>query len=325
MAPTERRPSEARLPVESTFSSTHGTHQTSEPPARAETDSSVGRPDELKGRASDGLRDNKTSSVDAQKALLSSGLHENDSTRPAEPGNASEGINSLAVRKQTHKHVQSLEKEKQDQACLALSTAQTLPNDADDKPENKYRYSPLPGPGSIRLLRLMAHTDKNAGIECQLFDYPLQKLGEVTHLYEALSYVWGDLKDLWSISVDKYNLPITINLYAALLCLRDHFIDRIIWVDAICINQEDVIEKGMQVRYMAEIYSKASRVILWLGEAADDSDRALEEIHLAIDEMSTKPSVDQLTKHAILTLLQRSWFERIWVREQTSNGIDIHH
>ena len=46
-------------------------------------------------------------------------------------------------------------------------------------------------------------------------------------------------------------------------------------VDAICINQEDKIEKGMQVRYMSEIYSKASHVIVWLGEAENDSDRAL--------------------------------------------------
>jgi hypothetical protein len=237
----------------------------------------------------------------------------------------SEDINSPAARKQTPKHVQSLEKEKQNQACPALSTSQILRDNTSNNPENEYCYSPLLGPGSIRLLRLMAHTDKNAGIECQLFDYPLQELGEVTHLYEALSYVWGDLNNLRSISVDKRDLHITINLHAALLYLRDRLIDRNVWIDAICIDRKDAIEKGIQVRYMAEIYSKASRVILWLGEAADKSNRALEEIHLAIDEMSTKPLVDQLTKQTILTLLQRSWFKRIWVGQQTSNGIDIHH
>jgi hypothetical protein len=263
--------------------------------------------------------------MEAHKAMPSSKLRENDSIRPTEPGNASESINSPATRKQTHKHVQSLKKEEQDQACPALSTSQTLRNDADDNPENKYRYSPLPRPGSIRLLRLMAHTDENTRIECRLFDYPLQELGEGTHLYEALSYVWGDPNNLRSISIDKHDLPITINLHAALLCLRDRFIDRTIWVDAICINQGDVIEKGMQVRYMAEIYSKASRVIVWLGEAENDSDRALEEIRLAADEMSTESLVNKLNKQAILKLLQRSWFKRIWVREQTFNGIDIHH
>jgi len=171
----------------------------------------------------------------------------------------------------------------------------------------------------------MAHTDEKARIGCRLFDYPLQELGEGTHLYEALSYVWGDSNNLRSISVDEHDLPITINLHAALSSLRDRFIDRIIWVDAICINQGDVEEKGMQVQYMAEIYSKASRVIVWLGEAENDSDRALEEIRLAADEMSSKPLVNKLAKQAILTLLQRSWFQRIWVREQTFSSIDIHH
>ena len=171
----------------------------------------------------------------------------------------------------------------------------------------------------------MADTDENARIKCRLFYYPLQELGEWTHLYEALSYVWGDLNNLQSISVDEHDLSITINLHAALLCLRDRFIDRIIWVDAICINQGDEIEKGMQVRYMAEIYSKASRVIVWLGDAENDSDRALEEIRLAADEMSTKPLVNKLANQAILLLLQRSWFKRIWVREQKFNSIDINH
>jgi hypothetical protein len=261
--------------------------------------------------------------VEARKGMPSSKLRENDSARPTKPGNASEDINSPVTPKQTRKHVQSL-KEEQDQACPALSTSQTVWNDSDHNPDNKYRYSPLPGPGCIRLLRLVAHTDEKARIECRLFNYPLQELGEGTHLYEALSYVWGNPNNPRSISIDKHDLTITINLHAALLCLRDRFIDRIIWIDAICINQGDMIEKGMQVRYMAEIYGKASRVIVWLGEAENDSDRALEELRVTADVMSTEPLVNKPTKQAILALLQRSWFKRIWVREQTFNSIDIY-
>ena len=47
---------------------------------------------------------------------------------------------------------------------------------------------------------------------------------------------------------------------------------------------------------MAEIYSNASRVIVWLGEADKDSNQALENIHLAADDRSTKPSIDELNK-----------------------------
>ncbi|KAK3179011.1 hypothetical protein OEA41_001150 [Lepraria neglecta] len=329
MVPIERQASEGRPTVESAFSTSpivSTAHQTSESPAQAGADGSVRPLDESRDRASDGLGNDEASLVEANKAMPSSKLRENGSIRPTEPRNASEDINSPATRKQTHKYVQSLKKKKQDQLCLALSTPQTLRNDADNNPENKYRYSPLPGPGSIRLLRLMAHTDENAPIECLLFDYPLQELGEGTHLYEALSYVWGDSNNLRSSSIDKHDLLITINLYTALSYLRDRFIDRIIWVDAICINQGDMEEKGMQVQYMSEIYSKASRVIVWLGEAENDSDLALEEIRLAADEMS-EPLVNEPTKQAILTLLQRSWFKRIWVREQTFNSelIEMYH
>jgi hypothetical protein len=177
-----------------------------------------------------------------------------------------------------------------------------------------YRYSPLVRPGSIRLLRLMANSDEDAHIECQLFDYPLQELGEGTHLYEALSYVWGDLNNLQSIFINEHNLPIRKNLHSALLCLRDRVIDRILWVDALCIQQNDNDEKGQQIQFMAEIYSKASRVVVWLGEAENDSDRALEKIHLAADDTSTEPLANEANKQAIRTLLQRSWFKRIWVR-----------
>jgi hypothetical protein len=194
-----------------------------------------------------------------------------------------------------------------------------------DSPESMFRYSPLPGPGSTRLLRLMAHPEENSCIECQLFDYPLQTLGGGTHLYEALSYVWGDQKNLQSISVNQHDLPITRSLHAALLCLRDRILDRFIWVDAICINQGDMLEKGRQVQYMAEIYSRASRVIVWLGSVENDSDRAIEAIRLAAEEMSTKSLVEEPTKQAVLSLVRRSWFRRVWVRRHAFDGVSTYN
>jgi hypothetical protein len=315
MAPIECKASEAKPAIEYTSSTSPiaSTHQTSEPPAQAGTDRSNGPPDKLRDRASDSLRDDESSSVEVHKTIPSSNLHEKDSTKLTEPKNAGEDMNTPATSKQTHRYVQRLKKEEQDQACWALSTSQIHRNDADDNHENRYRYSPLPESGSIRLLRLIP-SDENARIECQLFDYPLQELGEGTHLYEALSYAWGDPNNLRYIFINEHNLPITKNLHSALLCLRDRFIDRVLWVDALCINQNDNEEKGQQIRLMAEIYSKASRVIIWLGQAEKDSDLALEIIHLAADDTSTNSLGNELSKQAIRTLLQRSWFKRIWVR-----------
>lgn len=182
-----------------------------------------------------------------------------------------------------------------------------------------YCYSLLPD-GFIRLLRLMPHRDEHAPIQCQLFDYPLLDSGKGPHLYEALSYVWGSGEKPRRVFTDEGYLRVTNNLHAALLHLRDRSLARIIWVDAICMNQEDKGEKGEQILRMAEIYSRASRVVVWLGEAKNDSDQALEDIRLAAD---AEFPVDKPNKQAILTLLHRPWFERIWVREQTPNSTGI--
>ncbi|RYP72091.1 hypothetical protein DL771_004422 [Monosporascus sp. 5C6A] len=167
-------------------------------------------------------------------------------------------------------------------------------------------------PGGIRLLQLLPHGNKHAPIQCRLFCTLLDSEG--TRPYEALSYVWGSEDKPRSISIDEYDLAIGTNLYAALLHLRDRSIERTIWTDAICINQEDPEEKGQQVQSMAKIYAKASRVIVWLGEAAAGSDQALEEIRSAA-ELSTKPSVNET---GILPLLQRPWFQRIWVLQEAA-------
>jgi hypothetical protein len=178
-------------------------------------------------------------------------------------------------------------------------------------------YQPLlPGRDRIRLLRLLPHESRNAPIQCQLFNYTLQDSGRRTHPYEALSYVWGDWVNPESISVDGYKLLVTQNLYKALSHLRHGSIERILWVDAVCINQSDIPEKEQQIRFMAKIYAQASCVVVWLGECADNSDQALEEIRVAGGgKKSSNPSGLKMIHKAVFALLQRPWFRRIWVRE----------
>jgi hypothetical protein len=189
----------------------------------------------------------------------------------------------------------------------------------------------------VRLLRLLPYSDEHPGIRCQLFTCKLLD-SESIHPYEALSYVWGPEGNKQSICIDssghKHELFVRANLHAALSRLRDRFIDRIIWT-AICINQDDDEEKGQQVQSMARIYAKANRVIVWLGEAADNSDRALKAIRRVAeqqhtssaiytgnqeeaapalpDQQPTDSTVEETDQQAILKLLERSWFERIWV------------
>jgi hypothetical protein len=134
------------------------------------------------------------------------------------------------------------------------------------------------------------------------------------HPFDALSYAWGSGDGSKSILIDNHEYGVGANLHAALLHLRDGFVDRIVWVDAICIDQTNTEEKSRQVQSMAKIYAKASRVIVWLGEAAATSDQALEVLRMSPNQQS--PPLDKINKQAILDLLKRSWFERIWVRRQ---------
>jgi hypothetical protein len=180
-----------------------------------------------------------------------------------------------------------------------------------------YQYPPRSlGDNEIRLLCLMPNEDK-APLQCKLRNYPLQKSDTRTHLYEALSYVWGDQDKTLPIHVDEAEFPVTVNLHAALKHLQDRFLERIIWVDAVCINQKNSKGREQQVQLMAKIYSKAHRVIAWLGEETEDTKGALEDIRLAADEESTERSKKEMNQEAIRSLLERPWFERIWVREQT--------
>jgi hypothetical protein len=185
-----------------------------------------------------------------------------------------------------------------------------------------YHYSSLlREPDRIRLLRLLPDTNQTAPIHCQLLEYTLQGPVRGTHLYEALSYVWGDSKERHAIFINEHPFNVRENIYAALSCLRDRSLERVIWVDAVCINQSNEQEKEQQIQLMAKIYGQANRVVVWLGEATDDSDQALEEIRVAGGKKSTNSSKNETIQQAVLALLQRPWFRRIWVREQTRDNI----
>ncbi|KAG6368461.1 hypothetical protein INS49_002668 [Diaporthe citri] len=88
--------------------------------------------------------------------------------------------------------------------------------------------------------------------------------------YEAVSYAWGSKLDNAVIIVCEggvdYHVEIPRSLHGALKQLRHDSNPRLIWADAICINQTDDEEKSCQVRLMRQIYQKATRVVIWLGD-----------------------------------------------------------
>jgi hypothetical protein len=202
----------------------------------------------------------------------------------------------------------------------------------------RYTYRPLrPEPNSTRLLQV-APGANGSEIHCLIFDHTIQR-DQVCSPYEALSYVWGDPKERRRIFLsdtsangspqgDISYLDITMNLYAALQRLRNPTFPRLLWADAVCIDQENMQERAAQVRSMATIYLFASRVVVWLGEETDNSAFALAVIERAAQDrrrsMSTNKLVHKLdasnfqtvtveARKAILNLMNRAWFHRIWV------------
>jgi hypothetical protein len=114
----------------------------------------------------------------------------------------------------------------------------------------------------IRLLSLKPGA-WNEGIECMLSTVSLDD----RPVYEALSYVWGSLSAMTSITIDGVVTSTTINAASALRRLRKIDTARVIWIDALCINQSDVSERSSQVSIMGDIYKQTVEVQIWLGES----------------------------------------------------------
>lgn len=142
---------------------------------------------------------------------------------------------------------------------------------------------------------------------------PVSLSSDPTPQYDALSYVWGLEKCPTPAFVNGIPIAITSNLDTALRYFRDRNDEKTLWVDAVCINQKDNVEKGPQVQMMGQIYSKAAQVLVWLGPAADGSDELLERMYQDITEEQTS---DETLQNSSLAMMGRPWFTRIWVQQE---------
>jgi hypothetical protein len=132
-----------------------------------------------------------------------------------------------------------------------------------------YPYKPLELPGpSTRLLRIAKGVWPN-DIRCSLIEASLAEDDLVS--YKALSHTWGGLKNagFLRLYVDGFDIEVKDSLLMALRYIRQESEDIYLWVDALCINQDDDNEKGYQVNQMGLVYETADEVIVWLGPLAE--------------------------------------------------------
>lgn len=202
-----------------------------------------------------------------------------------------------------------------------------------------YQYKTLDETAQeIRLLTLHPG-DRNSPIHISLDITPFTQ--DFTPTFEALSYAWGSPLNPTRVLVHDSGfktLSITRNLGEALPYLRYADKPRVLWIDAICVNQADLGERSQQVKRMADIFSQALRVIAWLGLETDSTRVAVDcflEIGSHVDLDLTSYSIRGKTSTgrawasdnyiwpfretqfaAISNFLGYSWFERLWIRQE---------
>jgi hypothetical protein len=243
---------------------------------------------------------------------------------------------------------------------------------------NRYQYQPLDtAKDEIRLIRLLPGSFSD-DIEIEIFHTRLRsnekdeenepgkkrsksrkiwdsimhsKKLEDALSYEALSYVWGSEDNPSFVSVRNikqstrprsWQLPVTRNLGEALRYLRKEDESRILWVDAVCINQQDLGERSAQVSKMGDIYRNAARVDVWLGPEAKDSDVAIDFVHSMASDLVPTGEKDRSGRdiryivcpgtdtakllanpdgfkprlQALRNLCRRKWFTRLWIYQE---------
>ena len=124
--------------------------------------------------------------------------------------------------------------------------------------------------------------------------------------YCALSYVWGSSTERVEISCNNCSASITMNLYHALVQIWSLTPQKRLWADALCINQEDDVEKGFQVGMMGDIYTQSATVIIWFGKA----DKQILSLWDSI-QANESYNADDLDH-----FLQHAWFYRAWTLQE---------
>ncbi|KAJ5538215.1 hypothetical protein N7494_007694 [Penicillium frequentans] len=217
----------------------------------------------------------------------------------------------------------------------------------DDDVILPFQYDPLLGKSCIRVLEIQPSEVAKSPIHCCLRQVDLRQRPD----YEALSYVWGDASDSVRILVNGSWLNIGKNLWSALFRLRCKNKPRVVWADAVCINQSDNEERGQQVQIMHNIYRQASGVLVWVGEHAENSHYVVTSIDDGITDENEKQSPSPLEEtldwhndenligdeseekadgeaereqereqedreEAFRRLLERPWFYRTWIIQE---------
>ncbi|KAI1660710.1 heterokaryon incompatibility protein-domain-containing protein [Daldinia decipiens] len=210
-----------------------------------------------------------------------------------------------------------------------------------------FQYQPLPA-RSIRIIKLLPARCPEDPLRCTIeavcLDYAKARP------YEALSYVWGEPARQWPLDCGGAKLLVTKNCHEAMVNLRHKFMSRVLWIDAICINQsnddEAIEERNGQVKMIGEVYLRAKLVLIWFGrgdastavlfrylplfnilDRIQDGYPVLENAFYTLIAQHFDITYGFLVKHkrsqlleSMTAILENPWFERVWTIQEVAFG-----
>lgn len=175
----------------------------------------------------------------------------------------------------------------------------------------------------IRLLRIHAG-DTSTQLKCSLETYNYNTCPD----YWALSYTWGPKTPSHIIFVNDRRFRVRQNLFNFMKAFRSPYnVDFYLWIDQLCINQEDIPERNSQVRCMGQYYSRAVCVLTWLGVDTELELAAMACIQ-QVDVVNVPPakreepmSLDLLRGYR--SIIANPYFERLWIVQEMARAKDI--
>jgi hypothetical protein len=173
-----------------------------------------------------------------------------------------------------------------------------------------YQYLPL-ADMEFRLIRVLP--ERMSKLKCEIVHRSLEDPPD----YIAISYAWGDGVDTKPLVLQGATIPVAASLYDALKAIRQKKTEALVWVDALCIDQQNKDERATQVRLMGHIYSRATSVAIWLGSEADDSALAVQLLERVAQNVVSPQRIRSLRKYpdsaALFELFKRDYWKRLWV------------
>ncbi|KAH7163777.1 heterokaryon incompatibility protein-domain-containing protein [Fusarium sp. MPI-SDFR-AT-0072] len=203
-------------------------------------------------------------------------------------------------------------------------------------------YQGLTSSTSFRLLQILSNGGQDI-LRCRMFDADL--VAQEIPQYIALSYTWHEEslpKIFRPVLINDSYLNVSLNLWNFLQNYRETAGERIIWIDQICINQDDKDECVQQIGQMCEIYQGASMDLFWIGEPDEDTEAVLDLISslnrletYLLDSETSRPGISALLNPifmssvglpeydspvwaSLMKFISRSAFHRAWIIQEVA-------